>query len=334
MATQRCWLWLWVLGACACKPQPLPAASAQPGRGELLFRGSCDASGAVPLEALRFAVADDEDNTLRVYDAHAPGAPLSASDLSLALGLVGKKGVKEADLEAGTRLGDRALWLTSHGRNSQGERKHSRMRFFATSTPQRGEAVQVLGRPYEELLTELLESPQLARFQLGRAARLPPKHEGGLNIEGLTARRDRRSVLIGFRNPLPEGRALCVPLDNPLAVLQGQRPTLGAPELLDLGGLGIRAISLWRDEYLIIAGSATSEPRAPRLFRWDGEHTPVPLTADLADFNPEALVPFEQEQRVLLLSDDGERPVGGTPCKDLRDSSRKGFRGRWVPLLP
>src|SRR5690606_15608234 len=33
------------------------------------FEGACDASGAVPVDEMHFAVADDEDNVLRVYDA-------------------------------------------------------------------------------------------------------------------------------------------------------------------------------------------------------------------------------------------------------------------------
>lgn len=317
---------------CACKQQPLPAASPAPAHGDLVFRGSCDASGAVALDDLRFAVADDEDNRLRVYDARAPGAPLSASDLSRALGLLKHDHAKEADLEAGTRLADRALWLTSHGRSSHGKLQPGRMRFFATTTPQRGEAVELVGTPYDGLLNDLFASPELSRFHLEQAAALPPKAPGGLNIEGLSARRDQRSVLIGFRNPIPQGRALLVPLYNPLSVVSGQRPELGAPTLLDLGGLGIRAISLWREQYWIIGGSAANHTRDSRLFRWDGEHAPVPLAVDLHDFNAEAFVPFESQARLLVLSDDGERDVDGAPCKERKEPSRKAFRGRWLDV--
>ena len=335
METRR---WRYVLACigslawCACKAQPLPAASAQPQHADLLFRGACDASGAVALHDLRFAVADDEDNSLRVYDAGAPGAPLSASDLSRALGLLGSRHPKEADLEAGTRMGDLALWLTSHGRNSHGKLQPSRMRFFATTTPQHGEAVELVGAPFDALLSELIADPALSRFHLDQAAALAPKSPGGLNIEGLSVRRDQRSVFIGFRNPIPGGRALLVPMYNPLTVVRGQRPELGAPTLIDLGGLGVRAISLWRDQYWIIGGTATNYTRDSRLFRWDGEHAPEPLPVDLHDFNAEALVPFDSQGRLLVLSDDGERDVGGTACKALEDPSRKGFRGRWIQL--
>ena len=329
----RCWLpFLPLLWLCACKHQPLPAASPRPQSGDLLFKGACDASGAVALDDVRFAVADDEDNSLRVYDAQHAGAPLTASDLSAALGLVGREHSNEADLEAGTRVGDVALWLTSHGRSSQGEREPSRMRFFATTIPQHGEAVALVGQVYDGLLTELIGSHALSAFQLDQAAKLAPKSPGGLNIEGLSVRRDQRSVFIGFRNPVPEGRALLVPMYNPLTVVRGQKPELGVPTLLGLDGLGIRAITLWHDQYWIIGGTAENYTRDSRLFRWDGEHAPEVVQVDLHDFNAEALVAFETQGRLLLLSDDGERDVGGTKCKDLEDPTRKGFRGRWLPI--
>src|SRR3954470_5180846 len=90
-------------------PAAAPSASADPDLVE--FQGMCDASGAVPLGGDRFAVADDEDNVLRVYDAGRGGPPLHAVDISAALPLPHKKKTPETDLEAATRLGDLALWI-------------------------------------------------------------------------------------------------------------------------------------------------------------------------------------------------------------------------------
>jgi hypothetical protein len=42
--------------------------------GTVVFEGTCDASGAVPLDARRFAVADDENNVIRIYDAERGGS--------------------------------------------------------------------------------------------------------------------------------------------------------------------------------------------------------------------------------------------------------------------
>jgi hypothetical protein len=297
-----------------------------------VFRGMCDASGAVALDGQRFAVADDEDNVLRVYDAACPGAPISSVDLSGALGLLGRKHPREADIEAATRLGDRALWLSSHGRNSQGKARPERFRFFATNTPRHAEPLRLVGQPYAGLLEDLVAAPALARFDLLHAAELPPKSPGGLNIEGLAAAQSGSAVWIGFRNPVPEGRALLVSLQNPLEVLLSRAPArVGAAITLDLGGLSIRAILLWRGNYLIAAGpAAAGSGERSQLYRWDGAGAPQHITADLSDFNPEAIVGFEPREQLLLLSDDGERKQNGQRCKDLIDPSQREFRGRWL----
>ena len=46
------------------------------------FEGACDASGAVPVDDRHFAVADDEDNVLRVYDAVNGGKAVRKTNLS------------------------------------------------------------------------------------------------------------------------------------------------------------------------------------------------------------------------------------------------------------
>jgi hypothetical protein len=291
----------------------------------------CDASGAVVLGAPRFAVADDEDNVLRVYDADAGGASVYAVDVSPALDLPAKKKTPEADIEAATRLGDRALWLTSHGRNSKGKLHPGRFRLFATTTPATGVGLHATGHAYEHLLDDMLAVPQLAALGLREAAELAPKEPGGLNIEGMTERPDGRSVVVGFRNPRPEGRAIVVPFENPLAVLEtpGMRAQLGAPRLLDLGGLGVRALSFWRGRYLIIGGAVDGENESA-LFVWDGEgERPQRLDVDLNGFNPEGFVSFDERPKVMLLSDDGSVEMNGKACKKL-PAEQKRFRGVWV----
>jgi hypothetical protein len=303
-----------------------PAANAL-----VTFRGMCDASGAVPLGDSLFAVAADEDNVLRVYDAALGGGPLYAVDVSPVLDLPSGRRTPEADIEAATRLGDYALWITSHGLSSRGRRQPGRFRFFATSAPNAGTGLAPVGRVYEALLDDMQAAPQLAQFHLDRARRLPPRDAGGLNIEGMARRRDGHSVWIGFRNPRPQGKALLVPLLNPLGVVKDERAQFGAPELLDLSGLGIRALLLWHDHYLIAAGSA-GNAHVSRLFSWSGaaKDAPVALDVDLQSLNPEALVTFAAESRVLVLSDDGTVDVNGTPCKRLGDPARQAFRGLWV----
>lgn len=299
----------------------------------LVFEGMCDASGAVELDATHFIVADDEDNLLRVYDAERGGAALAAIDVSVPLGLVpkGKRDPRmpELDLEAGTRIGDRAYWLTSHGRNSKGKLRPERLRFFSTTVPGLDlvGGLEVVGSS-GALLDALIADPRYASLGLAAAAELAPKAEGGLNLEGMTAGADG-SLLLGFRNPVPEGRALLVRLEDPDAMLAGAAPRLGPPIRLDLDGLGVRALSWWRARYLIVAGDRDTG-RPSKLYTWDGVGAPSAIAVELGDLNPEGTFSPDGDPRVLLLSDDGTVPRDGVPCKELPDPAQRQFRGAWL----
>ncbi|MFN7131363.1 MAG: DUF3616 domain-containing protein [Myxococcales bacterium] len=338
------------LAACAANPvAPAPRATtaasevpfAPPGVRSthvasprfVTFEGSCDASGAVVLDARHFVVGDDEDNVLRVYDFERGGPPVESVDISAFVGLEAKKRIPELDIEAATGLGELAFWLTSHGRKSSGKRDDSRFRFFATRRTGDGRHTLV-GRPYTRLFEDLIAHAPLAPFELDKAEAIAPKEPGGLNIEGMTAAADGASVLIGFRSPVPGGNALVVSLLNPSEVIEGGRAKLGEPRLLPLGGLGVRSISWWRGRYLIAAGAVASGGQS-RLFVWNGDDAP-PRAADevdLADFNPEAFVTPEDRDEILLLSDDGSRPgPDGVECKRQSDPAKKRFRGMWTRL--
>ncbi len=308
------------LAGCAARAPPPPP------REVVVFEGACDASGAVPLADGTFAVADDEDNRLRIYDAVRGGPPLRAVDVSAALGLPpGKRRPPELDLEAATGLGEVALWLGSHGRKSSGKLDPSRFLLFGVDLSGPGDGARLVGRPYGELLAALLAAPELAALDLARAAALPPKEPGGLNLEGMTATPDGRAVLIGFRSPVPDGLALVVPLENPREVLDGATARLGAPHRLALGGRGVRSISWWRGTYLLAAGSPGAAGGS-RLYTWRPGEAPRELAVELHGLNPEGFVSHEDRDEVLVLSDDGATLVGGVECKRLTDPARKRFR--------
>ena len=335
---------LFVLAGCSGAATASEPASSVPSAtnqrptllGEVRFGGMCDASGAVALSSTRLIAADDEDNVLRVYDADRGGAPLSSVDISETIGvpLNGKRNPRypEVDLEAATRLGDHAYWLSSHGRNKKGKLKEERLKFFATTIADRGEDIKVIGA-YDWLLDDLTSDPRYAAFGLAAAAELPPKEPGGLNIEGLTAS-SNGDVLIGFRNPIPEGMALVAPLTNPEALIDdrdGDGAVFGDPILLALGGQGIRSLSWWRGRYLIIAGDL-GEGGVSHLYTWDGRAEPERVDVDLSAYNPEGFFSPEDRDEMLLLSDDGSIVIDDLPCKELDDHQRRQFRARWLSL--
>ena len=317
-------------------PTGQPARTAEPSEPDLAvpvrwvhFEGACDASGAVPVDDRHFAVADDEDNVLRVYDAIEGGSAVRKTNLGRQIALK-KKG--EVDIEAATSLDGRAYWITSHGRNAKGEEDPNRSLVITTELPTLDDKVEVEGDVYRDLLSDLEREPALARFDFEHAAELAPKEPGGLNIEGLTATPEGQ-LLIGFRSPVPGGKALLLPLANPSALYSAGRARFATPIELDLAGLGVRSLSWWRGAYLIAAGP-TGEGGSARLYRWGGPgSTPVMLArAAFADANPEAFFTAENNDEILVLSDDGAREIRGKACKRLKGKKHKSFRGLWLRL--
>lgn len=301
--------------------------------GVRVYSGMCDASAAVALDADLFAVASDEDSLLRIYSRSRPGGPVSTVDLAGPLAV--KRRTTETDLEGAAQVGDYVYWVTSHGRNASGKPAPNRHRFIAVqSVVAAGTVVwRPVGRPFVRLVEALDADSRHAAFGLRAAAELAPKAPGALNIEGLC---DDGSggVWIGFRNPLPAGRALLVGLRNPREVVAGAPPRFADPALLELGGLGIRDLARVGNRILILAGPIGAGGEF-RFLEWRGPGTPaqpLPTPPAWINLNPEALVVFAGPARaeLLVLSDDGSVRVGGVEAKKLKDPGQQRFRA--VPL--
>jgi hypothetical protein len=308
---------------------------------ELEHFETCDASAAVPVGPALFVVANDEDNVLRVYHSDISGPPVQTFDLTACLS---PETDGEADIEGGAWLGDRVYWITSHARSKKGKMEASRYQFFAVEFVLREDDLEMrcVGSPYVKLLEVMLADPGLERFGLKAASELPPKEKGALNIEGLCATPEG-SLYIGFRNPIPDGKALVVPLENPAEMVEGKGDArLGAAFQLDLGGLGIRSMKYWRrrQTYMIVAGrfggdEAGDQGEPSVLYRWSGDPAEPPARVegvDLSGLNPEAQVIYPlQESAFQIISDDGTVDVGGGQCKKAEESQRR-FRSRWLSL--
>lgn len=299
------------------------------------FQGMCDASAAIAVGTDCLLVASDEDSVLRLYRASQPGPPAQVFDLAPHLALDDKH--PETDIEGAAPLGDLVFWITSHGRNAAGKVRESRDRFFAVRLHESGGSYSLTleGRPYRQLLADLLGHPELAEAGFAAASRKAPKEPGALNIEGLAAT-PQRTLLIGFRNPIVRERALVVPLLNPFEVIQGARAQLGKLIFLDLAGRGVRDLVWFEDRYVIVAGSFDGSGKG-RLYEWRGEGS-GPRRLDFTppkQFTPEALVVFPEQvgPRFLLLSDDGAREIDGCKCKELADPARRGFHALWQESL-
>ena len=339
----------------------------------LVYRGTSDSSAAISVSEEMFIVADDENNVLRVYKINGSGLPVFLYDLTQFLNIYAEH--PEADIEGAARIGDTIYWISSHGRNKDGKIRPNRYRFFATSVKTENENITVrpVGIPCRTLIYSLLKTKHAQQIGLGQATRfdapnltkqerkrLAPKREG-LNIEGLCASPDGKTIYIGFRNPRffdrgsPRAKAIVVPLNNPKHVIErGSTPIFGAPMLWDLGGLGIRSMeySDFHKAFFIIAGPYNEELGFV-LYRWSGEKDKPPvlvrkLRQDGSSLKPEALICLKNSSKFLLLSDDGSLAIkvsspseceegelsGDGTClnKYLTDKNKKSFRAIWVEL--
>lgn len=308
-----------------------------------LYRYIADASAAVALNENLFIVGGDEVSSLRVYERNNP-ASIPILNIGIATYLNIEPEHPECDIEGATWLGERIFWITSHGRNRDGNYQYSRHQFFATTVTLDGAAVarfSVDGN-YTNLINDLIAYD--ATYNLGLVdaigvadgcidantiPNLAPK-EDGLNIEGLCATPEGDSMLIAFRNPRPEidddKHALIIRLRNPeQVVLSGEMPLFDPPILLDLGPFGIRSIeySPALGAYLIVAGSHQSSDDEPLqiLYSYDIVTGDLDKLHEFPDITPEAMFQFPNSSDIQLLSDDGvllvDTPVGPRENKYL-----------------
>lgn len=109
----------------------LASSSIAETRRATVYRSLCDASTGVALGSSHFAVADDDRNVLRIFEKGAP-IPFEPEDPTSVRDFLKTEDGKNSDLEGAARIGNRIYWISSHGRNSEGDVQKRRYRFFAT----------------------------------------------------------------------------------------------------------------------------------------------------------------------------------------------------------
>jgi hypothetical protein len=276
------------------------------------FTGLYEPSGIQQLPDGRFLVVEDEKaHPFSLVTISADGE-VSSTPLLPPL-QEGDAAWKMDDLEALAL--DRTGWvyaLTSHSRSGSGEAKKARdklVRFRVEG-----------GRMAEPGLVRELKPALLAAHPVLAAASeiREVKSRGGLNIEGLEIGPD--GLLVGFRSPLLEGRAIVACVENPAAMFAaGELPRI-SPELitLDLGGSGIRGMAQVPaiGGYLVISGPVARQQVPFRLWFWSGragEAARRVRVGELAGFaHAEGVTPalIDGRARIVIVSDDGSREAG------------------------
>lgn len=299
-----------------------------------VYAGIANASGALAIDHQHFIVADDEDNQLRIYARDISDNPLQIISLkNIFAGEISDGEKLEIDLEGAAAVDDAYFWIGSHSTSRKGSPRPARHRLFALHIKPDGSSlfsVSRCGSIYTHLIADLSQDSRFKNYAFAKAAAIPPKTIGGLSIEGLAATPDK-GLLIGFRNPLVNSKAILIPLKNPFDVVAGKKPEFGDSIELDLNGYGIRDI-VWRkkQQYLIVAGpyhgndgSNNQKLQKNKLYLWSSKSGKLKALKkiDLKTFNIEAAFFYpDQDDFVQLLSDDG------------RQGRELGFRSLWLKI--
>lgn len=319
---------------------------------EYTYQGVCDASAAAIIDDTYFIVGNDEDEILSLYTSD--GSNVSAVQSFNFATQIRSNIDRESDIEDAARLGDRIYWITSHSRSKKGKRRINRYRLFATDISHNSSRLQLdwAGR-YDRLVQDMLDIQawdgpadsvtgqtislieQSTRLDHKTVDELDPK-ELGLNIEALAIAPDQQGLLIGFRNPIVQGKALVLHLKNPDALLAGndRRALFSAPAYIDLDGLGFRSLTYDKTgkTYFIIAGPKGNGGPF-KLFRWGGMQDPAPVFLQELKFSkgsyPEALL--IHGRRLQVISDEGRRRIEKRRCKKV-NARKKSFSVRWYDL--
>jgi hypothetical protein len=299
---------------------------------------------AVMIDATHFLDGNDEEQGMRLYTRSTGGNPLKTINVSSGIGL---SSGDEADFEDAARIGNRIFVIGSHGRNKDGDLDRARYRFFAMDVGGTSPNITLAVAGYTtNLLDQMLVAANWATPHAGVIATLTASSSlskstdanlapltDSTNIEGLaltpTASRPNQ-LLIGFRSPTQGGSAIVVSLLNATEVIGGATAQFGEAALLDLGGLGIRAMA-WSQLHaavLFIAGPQDDSAGPFRLYKWSGAvGDPPAVVQTIANVpslsSPEAIVTYANTRDVQILFDQGDHLIGSDACKDASSSSRQ-----------
>lgn len=275
----------------------------------LTLNGIFEPSAIQQLPDGRFLVVEDEKSqplslvTIRL-DGTTSSIPLMANPDAEAMQL--------DDLEGITANADGFIYaITSHSRTSKGKEKKAREKLVRFGIAGNSAASPVVVTGLKAALTAA--HPVLAKA----ATVLDVKAEGGINIEALESTPDGERLMIGFRSPLLEQRAIIASLDNLRAVFEsGATPRIASPLVtLDLDGHGIRGMSYVPalSGYLVISGPVSKEQVQFRLWFWSGKnqeqprHISIPGLPGFEHAEGVTAAVIDGKPKIVIVSDDGSR---------------------------
>lgn len=218
---------------------------------------------------------------------------------------------KPDDLEGLSMDADGYIYaITSHSRDVKGRREPNREQLLRFRIV--GDDVVDL-KVYTGLTDQLQLSPVLQQALSQYTDQLV--NFSRINIEGLNFDQRNQRLLVGFREPLVDGKSMVVKIANPAGIFErAEEPKFSDVALLDLQGGGIRSLSYdpILGAFLIVNEISGHEGNLySQLWSWSGEPDaqpePVALPEIINLHNVESIdsITVNGESRLLIMSDEG-----------------------------
>lgn len=265
------------------------------------FADIYEPSGVVQLRDERILVVEDEKE--HPFSLLKLNEDNSFTRIALSNQVQTKNGSKKItldDLEAITLGSDNWVYaITSHSKTSRGKRKKRREKLVR---------FQVAG-------TQLVNYQSLTSLREWLMKALPYQSMNKLNIEGLAYDYQTQRLLLGFRRPLLQGKAIIVQMANiNNAFEKGDENLLSSHvDLVDLHGKAIRSLDYdpVLQAYLLTAGPKKGRHDPFTLWIWDGKEAKPVTISNLNNIafteGITSIKTANDEPALLLVSDDGQR---------------------------
>ncbi|MDO4904679.1 MAG: DUF3616 domain-containing protein [Lautropia sp.] len=275
------------------------------------FKSTYEPSAVQQLDDGRLLIVEDESRrAFSLLKAGPDGQLIEDDDIDAHLLTSFKR--KLNDVEALAKDDNGYIYATtSHSTNKQGERNPDREQLLR---------FRIMGNDAREVQSY----PHLIdRLQASATLQEKIVAQGGAkadfrttNIEGMAWDPVNKHLLLGFREPLVDGKSMIIAIGNPDAMfLDGADPEFAAVYFLDLQGGGIRGMDYdpKAKQYLITneVRNAAGKNRS-QLWTWTGDAASAPVNVPMPAFqrmkNVEAvgLVTLNGKPYYLFMSDEGD----------------------------
>ncbi len=270
------------------------------------FYNIFEPSGVTTLPNGKVLVVEDENmNSLKILDISESGGLVEVGKLHMSKELrkTFKKNIE--DLEGITSHGNRVYVITSHTPTKNGKIKRSRNKLASFIYSDGSiEQLDIYGSLKEDLFKKFPEIFTASLF-----------NTNPINIEGLCFDSENETLLIGFRTPIKDSKAVIIGIKNPVKVMNNlEKPDFTEVTLLDLGGLGIRDFTYdnTKKGFWIIAGSSSERNDSFKLWFWDRKNSKLSIVKNQPDIGfGEGITVVNAEGNkpsLFIVEDNGQKP--------------------------